>query len=289
MLRTAGCWHPFGKEGRGRQLRIRETRQESVTGRETQLALREVRAHFSQPRTWLLLLIAGILLGWSGPFGTFDALALVPRLLYWLIVVTTTYATGVFVHGRAARSPALRHAGFWRATLTGGLLTGAAVTLVLLGINWAGLGLAPAGAGYLLTMAANATGASLLISIALALAGRAPRPPPPTARGEKPPRLLARLPLDKRGMLISLSGRDHYVEVRTDKGHAMLLMRFTDAMAETEGVDGLQVHRSHWVALNQVRTARRAGDRAVLGMSDGRDIPVSRTYVKAIRAAGLLP
>ena len=245
-----------------------------------------MRAHFSRPQTWLFLLVAGILLGWSGPFDTFSALAPVPRLLYWLIVVATTYATGVFVHGWAARALALQQTGFWRATLVGGLLTGAAVTLVLLGINWAGLGLAPAGADYLLPVAANAVGVSLLVSVALALAGRETRPPPEAG---KPARILARLPLEKRGALISLSVQDHYVEVRTSKGREMLLMRLKDAMAETEGVDGLQVHRSHWVALGQVRAARRLGDRAELSMSDGRDIPVSRTYVKAIRAAGLLP
>jgi len=245
-----------------------------------------MRAHFSRPRTWLFLLVAGILLGWSGPFDTFSALALVARLLYWLILVGATYATGVFVHGWAGRALALHQTGFWQATLVGGLLTGLAVTLVLLGINWAGLGLRPTGVNYLLTMAANAIGVSLLVSITLALIGR---DFPPAPEATKPARILARLPLEKRGALISLSVRDHYVDVTTSQGHEMLLMRLSDAMAETDGVEGLQVHRSHWVALGQVRAAKRLGDKAELRLSDGRDIPVSRTYVKAIRAAGLLP
>ncbi|HHB80299.1 MAG TPA: LytTR family transcriptional regulator [Aliiroseovarius sp.] len=257
-----------------------------VADRALHLALREMRAHFSHARTWVFLLVAGVLLGWSGPFDTFRELDLVARLLYWLVLVGATYATGVFVHGWAGHAFALHQTGFWRATLLGGVLTGLAVTLVLLGINWAGLGLPPAGRAYLLAITGEAIGVSLLVSVTLALIRRdhAATPQPP-----KPARILARLPLEKRGALISLSVQDHYVDVVTSKGHEMLLMRLRDAMAETEGVEGLQVHRSHWVALAEVRGAKRLGDKAELRLSDGRDIPVSRTYVKAIRAAGLLP
>ncbi|MCW1932118.1 LytTR family DNA-binding domain-containing protein [Pararhodobacter zhoushanensis] len=98
---------------------------------------------------------------------------------------------------------------------------------------------------------------------------------------------MARLPLDKRGALISLSVQDHYVEVVTLRGRELLLMRLSDAIAETGGDVGLQVHRSHWVALDQVRAARREGARGVLTLSDGREIPVSRTYAAAAKAAGL--
>ena len=103
-----------------------------------------------------------------------------------------------------------------------------------------------------------------------------------------PPRLLTRLPLAKRGPLLSLSVQDHYVEVVTTRGRELLLMRLSDAIAETEGCAGLQVHRSHWVALDQVQAAHRDGARAVLTLSDGREIPVSRTYVPAAKEAGLL-
>ncbi|MCB1397271.1 MAG: LytTR family transcriptional regulator, partial [Rhodobacteraceae bacterium] len=85
-----------------------------------------------------------------------------------------------------------------------------------------------------------------------------------------------------------LSVQDHYVEVVTTRGRELLLMRLSDAIAETEGCAGLQVHRSHWVALDQVQAAHRDGARAVLTLSDGREIPVSRTYVPAAKEAGLL-
>jgi DNA-binding LytR/AlgR family response regulator len=101
--------------------------------------------------------------------------------------------------------------------------------------------------------------------------------------------LLDRLPLDKRGPLVSISVEDHYVRVRTAQGEELLLMRLTDAIREVGASKGVQVHRSHWVALDAVRAARREGDRAILTMAHGPEIPVSRTNVPAIREAGLLP
>ena len=67
----------------------------------------------------------------------------------------------------------------------------------------------------------------------------------------------------------------------------MILMRFSDAMKETAPVNGLQVHRSHWVAREHVVTAKRAGDRATLTLTNGAEVPVSRSYLPAVRDAGL--
>ncbi|MFN6942712.1 MAG: LytTR family DNA-binding domain-containing protein, partial [Parvibaculum sp.] len=58
-------------------------------------------------------------------------------------------------------------------------------------------------------------------------------------------------------------------------------------IAETEGMEGMQVHRSHWVANGAVvRSARRDG-RVYLQLADGSEIPVSRSYLKPVREAGL--
>lgn len=65
--------------------------------------------------------------------------------------------------------------------------------------------------------------------------------------------LLRRLPPDLRGALIRLSMNDHYVEVETAKGATLVLLRFADALNELGDADGLQVHRSHWVARTAVK------------------------------------
>ncbi|WP_281279575.1 LytTR family DNA-binding domain-containing protein [Pararhodobacter zhoushanensis] len=98
---------------------------------------------------------------------------------------------------------------------------------------------------------------------------------------------MARLRLDKRFRLISLSIQDHSVEAVTLRGRDLRLMRLSDAIAETGGDGGSQVHRSHWVALDQGRAERREGTRGLLTLSDGHEIPVSRTYAAAAKAAGL--
>lgn len=103
------------------------------------------------------------------------------------------------------------------------------------------------------------------------------------------PRLLDRLPPDKRGRLVAPSVDDHYVRVRTTRGEDMLLMRLGDAIRVTAPTPGLRVHRSHWVARDAVQTVRREGDRAVSKMTVGGDNPASRSHIPALREAGLLP
>jgi len=59
-------------------------------------------------------------------------------------------------------------------------------------------------------------------------------------------------------------------------------------MAEAASCPGLQVHRSHWVARDKVMSGRREGNRAILTMANGREVPVSRTFIPAVKSAGLL-
>ena len=80
-----------------------------------------------------------------------------------------------------------------------------------------------------------------------------------------------------------------FIEALPVDVRAGLSERQRDAIAETAPVEGLQVHRSHWVALAEVRKSRRQQSRGFLTMSDGREIPVSRTCLYAAMQAGLLP
>ncbi|MFP5340917.1 MAG: LytTR family DNA-binding domain-containing protein, partial [Gammaproteobacteria bacterium] len=103
-----------------------------------------------------------------------------------------------------------------------------------------------------------------------------------------PPPLLERLPRAQRGRLIHIEVSDHYVDVTTDRGKGLILMRLSDAIRETAPAAGLQVHRSHWVALDAVKRGTRVGGKPVLELENGTLVPVSRTYLEAARAAGLL-
>jgi len=63
-------------------------------------------------------------------------------------------------------------------------------------------------------------------------------------------------------------------------------MRLADALTELEGMEGAQVHRSWWVAKAAVVDAERGNGRAALTIRSGAVAPVSRTYARALRAAG---
>ncbi|NJR13601.1 MAG: LytTR family transcriptional regulator [Phyllobacteriaceae bacterium] len=99
------------------------------------------------------------------------------------------------------------------------------------------------------------------------------------------PEILARLPVEKRGPLQRISAADHYVEVFTGNGRHLLLMRLADAMAEAAPEPGLQVHRSHWVALAAVRQLASSAGRSVVILHDGTSLPVSRSAIGPLRAA----
>lgn len=84
--------------------------------------------------------------------------------------------------------------------------------------------------------------------------------------------------------LISLSMQDHYVEATTTRGSQMILMRMSDALKELDGYDGMRIHRSHWAASTHMMSLARKGNKTLLTLSDGRDLPVSATYLDRVKA-----
>jgi DNA-binding LytR/AlgR family response regulator len=100
-------------------------------------------------------------------------------------------------------------------------------------------------------------------------------------------RFLERLPAKIMGGAIwAVEAEDHYLRVRTSKGSDLILMRLADAMAELDGIEGAQVHRSWWVARAGVADVKREGARVTLVLKDGAEAPVSRPNVKPLREAG---
>lgn len=252
------------------------------------LAMREMQQVLARPGTAVILAAVILVLGISGPFGTFASLPVLPRILYWAAVILATFVSG-WVVGRWTMH-ALSRRGVARPWqwLLASLAVSAVVSVEVGALNAQMFNLSLLDPGTLGELLFSTVPIAVLVTGALTWVYRAaPADSPAPAPAPAPPRLLARLPLDKRGALVSLSVQDHYVDVVTTRGRDLLLMRLSDAIAEAEGCPGLQVHRSHWVALNQVRAARREGARGVLTMVDGREIPVSRNYLVEAKAAGL--
>ena len=83
-----------------------------------------------------------------------------------------------------------------------------------------------------------------------------------------------------------MESEDHYLRLHTSQGQDLILMRLADAVAELEGIEGAQVHRSWWAAREAIAEARRGDGRATLTLKDGSEAPVSRTYAKLLRERG---
>jgi DNA-binding LytR/AlgR family response regulator len=108
-----------------------------------------------------------------------------------------------------------------------------------------------------------------------------------SATRTQPVRFLERLPPKLRGAAMwAVEAEDHYLRLHTSKGQDLILMRLADAVAELEGIEGLQVHRSWWVARDAVSDIARGDGRATLTLQDGSQVPVSRTYARVLREKG---
>ncbi|MFW2542530.1 LytTR family DNA-binding domain-containing protein [Primorskyibacter sp. 2E107] len=261
-----------------------------MSDEQPQSALREWRAHFSHPVTWVITGGIGLILALAGPFGTDRLLSLPGRMAYWLVLVVATYAAGVLVSAAVRR----RLAGMptVAAVLIEALAIGTAICGVVLGQNALVFGWVP-DASEMPEFLGTLFSIALIVTGGLHVAARHRSGPPVEAirppETPAPPPILERLPLDKRGALLALSVEDHYVRVQTTRGEELILMRLSDAIREVGDTPGARVHRSHWAAFGQVKAARREGDRAILTMTNGTEVPVSRTNVTRIREAGLLP
>ncbi len=254
-----------------------------MNGGQVQQALRDLRDEFSHPPTLAALAGVAVVVGISGPFGTLDAFSLLPRLAYWVLVVPLTYGAGFL--GTMATRPYLPRGPRSMRIALAAFGSAIAVALVLGGLN-TGLGLDLGGARELaLGFAAVYVICLVIEGVGVVLQSQSQKLDS-TARS---PALLSRLPLEKRGTLLAVTAEDHYITVITTKGRQMLLMRLADAMREAAPIAGLQIHRSHWVALAGVVSVARVGDGAEALLINGDRLPIARARLNDARAAGLLP
>ena len=86
-----------------------------------------------------------------------------------------------------------------------------------------------------------------------------------------------------------LRAEDHYCRVHLGDGRTLLVLaRFADLRAELAGIDGEQVHRGAWIAAAGMDGAVRDGRAWRLVLVHGTRLPVSDTYLSAVRARGWL-
>lgn len=262
---------------------------DNANDRLPQSTLRKLRAEFSSPAIWLAMAGVAAIMAIAGPFGTIDLMTFGPRTAYWAVLVVASYASGAVI-GTLTGPVVISRLGFIAGNIALGVLIGLAVSIIVVVMNLLSFPDWYATATEMAQITGVVVPIAVIVSFLLRLLeNHQTAAPSATAPSAYAPAILSRLPLDRRGRLVSMTVEDHYVRVRTTGGEELVLMRLSDAIRETQPEDGLQVHRSHWVATDAVTAARREGDRAILTLSHGPEIPVSRANIAAVREAGLLP
>ena len=259
---------------------------------EPQSTNRETPAFLTLPGQGVVLSSLVALFAFTGPFGTYDSIGPLARLGYWSVALGANWLVCASVNMLALRY--LAGASWPRRTLAVAglsLLTavpGTGVVFTAEAVFRPGY----VAAGMLPTVYLSVTVLMFAITILILLlaAARSPAPQssPKARRMGGAERFLDRLPEKIGRDLVCLSMADHYVEVFTTLGSALVLMRFADAVAELEGAGGLRVHRSHWVSRAHVQGVLRRDGSTILRLTGDREIPVSRGYLADVKAAGLV-
>jgi hypothetical protein len=235
----------------------------------------------------------GGFLGIVGPYGSFNGGPMGMRILYW--VTTSCIALIVLTIAVRLSLRACRRFGApnWIG-VAAGVALGAIPLLTFIvpfsvyfwpgvridsWLSWYGQTLAvaePAGFFYYFIVDGRRLGPARSIPVPIA--------PPRKSEG----RFLDRLPARLGRNLLCLQMEDHYVRAHTDLGSDLILTPLRSAMAELAEIDGLQVHRSWWVARSAVTAALVDGRKHSLRLTNGLNVPVSRTSVAKLRAMGWL-
>ena len=93
-----------------------------------------------------------------------------------------------------------------------------------------------------------------------------------------------RLPNPEQGDLIAVSAELHYLRVYTHNGDGLILYSFGQAMADLAQTDGLQIHRSHWVATGAVTKTLGKRRKLSVALTNGLVRPVARNREAAVLA-----
>jgi len=236
------------------------------------------------PAPALFWIVLAALFSVSGAFGSGEQLSPLPRIAFWLAIVGGSMCLGVLlrVSVQALRPGTAYLPAALVASGLGGLILGQILPPALIRLD-----LKPPSS--VLTERVETTLLIMFLGSSFAilrhlLHREAPRAGTSSEAAPPRPRLLDRLPAEFAGEILHLSVRNHYVEVATEVGRSRLLMRFADALAELEGVEGCRVHRSHWVARKAVEAVERCNGRAYLRLRNGQLVPVSRPYRDALDA-----
>ncbi|MGV9008710.1 LytTR family DNA-binding domain-containing protein [Brevundimonas sp.] len=229
----------------------------------------------------------GVTLGAIGPFGSYLNGSLPVRLAYWVVCLWAgwlAFGVSLPILTRGAKAKGLS-AWLWVPPAVALLAVVPAVLSRLLAVRiWPVV----AQVGWL-EWYGQCLVISSLITVAILWTSRpttgvAAEPGPDPQSADPRDRLPPRLGRD----VLCLQMEDHYVRVHTPLGSTLMLMSLSQAMAGLKDVEGVQTHRSWWVARGAITGVVEDGRRLRLRLSGGLEAPVSRARVGMLREQGWL-
>lgn len=241
----------------------------------------------STTRTWLVDLAvcatAGVVLGAVGPFGSFFNDGLVVRVAYW----TSALLMSGILFGLALRWtwPRARGAGLpvwaWAPVLVLIVSLASALLSRLLAVAlWPGIRHA---VGLVEWYGQASLIGLIYVSLYILVRSRGA-----SATDDRNAPAARQLPRRLDQSVVCLRMEDHYVRIHTKTGSELVLMSLSQAIASLQGVEGIQTHRSWWVAKTAVTGLVEDGRNLRLTLSNGLEAPISRARVAELRAAGWL-
>jgi hypothetical protein len=222
----------------------------------------------------------GVFFGLIGPFGSYLNGPIWQRVAFQV----TGFVVGMLIYGTGLRL-ILRGKAPTPQTLAAIVVMVVVVTVPYSqGIAWLGRTIWP----FLIHQSAVewylqglVTAEPIVLAMTFVVASRYAKRPGPTPEAAREG-LLGVAP----GEVLCLQMEDHYVRVHTAAGSRLVFATLSQAIAALGGREGLQVHRSWWVASHAVAGAESHGRNLRLRLTNGITAPVARSATPAVRAAG---
>jgi DNA-binding LytR/AlgR family response regulator len=250
-----------------------------------QLTLREMK-RLATARFLAGLLGVVCILTVSAPFRTAELFGTIPLFFYWGVIASSTFCLAIFIITYSGEKLKIYGMSHKKAQLIASFIAAVFVALLVCFINFAVIALHEFSLELFLILA----GQTMLISLGVTSVfyavesgkGKQETVTKSEQKAESP--FFQRLPKSLGTDVIYLRAQDHYVEVTTTLGHELVLIRLSDAIRELDEDEGIQTHRSWWVVSKHIVEQKRVAGKPQLVLSNGAEVPVSRTYSNEIKA-----
>lgn len=248
------------------------------------------RRHSSFVNTLLVFLGLSLAAGALGPFGTFS-LPPFSRYLYWLVCITLVGVQIIVVMGLLFRYEKTKGWHRYYVAVLSALLAAIPATMTVYGVNlWVSMGKTDIN---WVPLFFNVMALSLVINLPLSHRIQELFVPLPQFETEQSnltihdkslpsdeiirPDFRQLLGVNLPGTLLSVSSEDHYIRVCTTESSTLVLSRLSDAILKLSAFEGIQIHRSWWVAKEAVVRLKKQNGKWQLLLKNDNLVPVSRS------------